>query len=609
MPYPRKRQHSSRNQDCPAQLVIIIKSVPKHKSRAKNPDVLAKEWPCHIIFRNTHNHTIDSATALLKRPIGESTKKEIVQYFERGHSVMSAYRSFCLTKMEERREKELGDQYNNIVSDRYYFPKKTDFSNLFKKRFKERDGDKMFEQLEENLTQYPGTLWKISNIDEYYTISLCTPIMQRTAQALVQSSEILFITSTSSCDAQNHHKMYFFEMDSPVGGLPVGCIITTSRKSTVLDAVKNLLDIMPFKISPSVIFTNDMVEISILETYWPTSTLLFCTFHILREVWKWLQQGKNNIAKHDRQTLYQLFRNILFSMTEEELKLNIDLFNQDHKYPHYKKYIDSKLAKIELWCLFYRRNLTIRGSDTYSYDEILFRLLKDTPLEGTKAFNLTQLVDFVVISFETYYKQRLLDLVWNKINSTLLLHFLAIQKDDSTDSITEIGSMQYYVFSTANNKQKYFVDMKSNVCSCLEGKSGKICKHQLIVMNKFNVPTSCNTLSIETRKKLYFIATGEEPSELLLALKSDDSVNIHSTKEAGNDSSTLNEDSDDASTSCTDINMQWNKFIVKFDNDIRKSIESDPTGFIPAVALFINNYNRNMTSPSKLMNGLLSSFK
>lgn len=72
------------------------------------------------------------------------------------------------------------------------------------------------------------------------------------------------------------------------------------------------------------------------------------------------------------------------------------------------------LKKKEMWCMLYRKQLLLRGTNTNNYTEITFRLLKDIALDRTKAFNLTQLVDFIIKNFESYYKQRLLDLIMNR---------------------------------------------------------------------------------------------------------------------------------------------------------------------------------------------------
>lgn len=60
-----------------------------------------------------------------------------------------------------------------------------------------------------------------------------------------------------------------------------------------------------------------------------------------------------------------------------------------------------------------------RGTDNNNYIEVVFRHFKDISLERTKVYNLTELVDFIVRNFDSYYKQRLLDLVLNKIKSAI----------------------------------------------------------------------------------------------------------------------------------------------------------------------------------------------
>lgn len=145
----RKRKHASRNTDCPAKLVLIINRIPTKYSRASKQlsDDLIKTWPCVISFQNNHNHTIDSAAALSKRPISDKTINEVLEYFNRGHSVASAYHTFCFSKMEEH-----GDKYEEMMADRQYFPTKSDFSNIWNKYFQEtigfRSGKDALETLE-----------------------------------------------------------------------------------------------------------------------------------------------------------------------------------------------------------------------------------------------------------------------------------------------------------------------------------------------------------------------------------------------------------------------------------------------------------------------------
>lgn len=109
---PRKRPHPSKHIECPAKMITAFCHVPKRRSRAKCPDNLASEWPCVIEFILTHNHTTESAAALIKRPIGEDTKMEVIKYFEREHSAASVYHSFCFKKMEE-----FGEKYDSLSTE------------------------------------------------------------------------------------------------------------------------------------------------------------------------------------------------------------------------------------------------------------------------------------------------------------------------------------------------------------------------------------------------------------------------------------------------------------------------------------------------------------
>lgn len=503
------RAHSSKNINCPSQIIITIKKEPPKNTRVKNIDKLTKEWPCIIELKNNHNHSTDSAAALIKRRIGPQTKQEILSYFERGHSVASAYYSFNLDKMEE-----FGNNFDAMSADRCYFPTKNDFKYLwnvsFKNKFGVKTGDEMFTYLETILTSSKVS-FKIERFEEHYAISLCTPLMQRVISLLSQTSEILFVDSTGNCDVDNH-KIYFLATQSPLGGLPVGCIISTSEKTEVFRvALKNLMEIMSFKINPTLIITDDdLKERTVLQEIFPNSKLLLCTFHVLKAVWKWLMSANNGISKDDRQGLYKSFRLILMAENQEILLNNIEtLLTNSKKYPKFTKYIQNLLRRKESWCLFYRKTLITRGSNTNNYVEVMFRLFKDIPLQRTKAYSVTQLTDFIITSFCSYYRQRILDVIMEKIDKTKLRKLLPDCKDVDKNSIICVpGALQYYVKSTSQSDTSYFVDMNIGVCSCFVGSSGKICKHQAAVIETFNIENACNTLTVNIKELLYKIATG-----------------------------------------------------------------------------------------------------
>lgn len=96
--------------------------------------------------------------------------------------------------------------------------------------------------------------------------------------------------------------------------------------------------------------------------------------------------------------------------------------------------------KIKAWCLYYRQKFITRGSETNNYVEVMFRLFKDIPLERTKAVQLNQLTDFVITNFETYYKQRLLDVVLNRERKNTLKRLCPDEKNVSLDKIERLSS-------------------------------------------------------------------------------------------------------------------------------------------------------------------------
>lgn len=122
------------------------------KSKSPDHSNLVGNWPCVIELKNNHNHTILSAAALRYRPIGDTAKKRIFELFQHGHNASSAYHTYCVEMMAQ-----YGDEYDNYVQDRRFFPTKNDVQNLWKANFKssygERSGKNMLIYLEKYLAE------------------------------------------------------------------------------------------------------------------------------------------------------------------------------------------------------------------------------------------------------------------------------------------------------------------------------------------------------------------------------------------------------------------------------------------------------------------------
>lgn len=130
------------------------------------------------------------------------------------------------------------------------------------------------------------------------------------------------------------------------------------------------------------------------------------------------------------------------------------------------------MERADTSCLLYRQHLPLRGTDTNNYIEVIFRLLKDIPLERTKAFNLPQLCDFITTNFESYYKQRILDVLLNRVSKTVLSRYLPEVKDVPDEDVIQLNDFEYAVKSQSDINITYIVDLLIFSCTCPQGFTG-----------------------------------------------------------------------------------------------------------------------------------------
>ena len=100
--------------------------------------------------------------------------------------------------------------------------------------------------------------------DGNFIIVIVTPLMRRILDYLPETKEILFSDSTGNVDTYGC-KLYMFLSNSCCGGLPVGCIITTSEcednLNSGLEIYKTFLNDKSFGgqgiAGPKIIMTDD----------------------------------------------------------------------------------------------------------------------------------------------------------------------------------------------------------------------------------------------------------------------------------------------------------------------------------------------------------------
>nr|XP_054760534.1 uncharacterized protein LOC129266746 [Lytechinus pictus] len=129
---------------------------------------------------------------------------------------------------------------------------------------------------------------------------------------------------------------------------------------------------------------------------------------------------------------------------------------------------------------------------------------------------------------ETYYERRLIDVCNNRLDRVLQFRFLpsiATGSEIDPNKIVRFEDSQnvFLVPSETDDTTTYKVDTALVVCDCRKGMTGGPCKHQYLVVKKFNIYCCWNFISandIPMRKLLYKVATGcaNAPEEWFLSL-------------------------------------------------------------------------------------------
>ena len=229
-------------------------------------------------------------------------------------------------------------------------------------------------------------------------VTVCTPMMARAHQNLPQAAEIMYCDSTSILDRFNT-SVFLFSTNHAGGSIPLGVALTSDEKeSTLCSALSDLKKVWPqnafynngTNVGPKVILKDDSAtEQAALQSVWPFSTLLLCSFHFLQRRWTWLYDGKNKIAQGDRVILINLLKKLLYS--KSELVLNesyTDLLKHTTatKYPHFCSYVKTLWVKRHQWALCFRVFLPVRGNHTNNYSEAGMKILKELMLKLTILF-------------------------------------------------------------------------------------------------------------------------------------------------------------------------------------------------------------------------------
>ena len=180
-------------------------------------------------------------------------------------------------------------------------------------------------------------------------------------------------------------------------------MITSSESEEILTEgftlVKELLPSYAWygrgSLGPKLFMTDDCSpEINSLSTVWPASALLLCIFHVLQALWRWLWSSQHGVTLSERPHCLKLFRDLLYSETEEEFIQKRQTLEEDpiinKNYTYKTHLINCYFTRIDKWAIFVRREeeMATHNMNTNNMTETTFKIFKEFLLHRHKCYNL-----------------------------------------------------------------------------------------------------------------------------------------------------------------------------------------------------------------------------
>ncbi|KAK7088885.1 hypothetical protein V1264_024257 [Littorina saxatilis] len=516
---------SSKNTSCPALVTVIVRRQFSKLSRSKNKDPLLADFPTLVQLEHTHNHSLDSADFFRHLDVSDATVDKFKDLFSRGHSPASALE---LHKLDLQLEH--GADYLFQAADRSQCPDiffcHRLYKQVFEKHYGASSGEKMFTDVEAACkvynTQQGSECCKMERTASgKLAIAVCTQLMQRVHKLHRTSGELVFVDASGGMDRFDC-RVFLLLTHSSAGGLPLGCLIVSSESTEVLIlALQLYMQLVPSDAffgrgekGPEVFITDDSeAERQSLNNIFPEATTILCSFHLLQATWRFLWDSKNGIPKSDRPHLLGIVKNMMYATSEDDLLEvfcagQVDSVAAAHtKFLHY---MERLFDRRKLWAMCYRDSLPIRGNQTNNYVEAAMRVLKDRIFVRTRAYNVVQLVDFLLTRLPAYYERRLMDLANGRRDVTISRRYITGKHTITKDMITTLGEMLFEVQSESETGKSYEVDMATEMCTCKAGLTGAPCKHQFAITVYYNV-SALNFFPVkdsQTRCHFYTLATG-----------------------------------------------------------------------------------------------------
>ena len=363
--------------------------------------------------------------------------------------------------------------------------------------------------MKENITKYNtergGEFAKVTQTTGGETIiAICDLFNMRVHEHIPAAGDLMIMDATANVD-RNDSKIFHMMCPSPIGGLPLGTLITTrADETTVSEALELYKSLLPEDafygrgrvLGPKLVITDDDdAERNSLQQTWPETTLLLCIFHHLQALWSWLWNGEHNIQKGDRPTLFNLFKKVLYAETTEEYNRSVGEMKRNKvykKYKNFKAHVENKiLPRHNEWSMKdrYEKQLPTHNQNTSNYVEYSFRMTKDIQFNRLKAYNLADLVD-ICMDDSKLYSRRCVDVSHNRnyhLFTNQKSRYIYNDTKIKEEQIIQLSETKFLVPSETYEDKLYAVDMEAGLCECFKGCMKGPCKHKAAVEKKYKV--------------------------------------------------------------------------------------------------------------------------
>ncbi|KAK3891390.1 hypothetical protein Pcinc_004689 [Petrolisthes cinctipes] len=181
------------------------------------------EYPCFIVIKGTHNHSLESAMGLRQLRVLPETREELFKYFE-----MAFTRSQATRIHQEKLNFNLTDLANHGINPSLRLSAWIREVWLTENHG-QLSGESMFSAIKKYAEISEATRIELEVHDgATFAIILVTDLMMRCHQELKASSEVVFVDTTSHEDQLNTAVTPLL-CAGPVGAVPLGIIFSSSQ--------------------------------------------------------------------------------------------------------------------------------------------------------------------------------------------------------------------------------------------------------------------------------------------------------------------------------------------------------------------------------------------